>query len=272
MDDVLVPLCSYKGVNLVGAKGFQSLTGVKNLIRRAKTGKPAHILYISDFDPGGFKMPVAIARSCQYLLNWFGFDVDITIDPIMMTPDQVKQYNLPKVPIKEKDLAKKKFEMDHGAGGVELDALEAIYPGEFKKIVTQAIERYQDTGYWQTLADTEQEADGSLQSQWTDAVGEIEGEIEGISSEVASIYRRYQEPLKELAGELNAELEEVNAKLCDLHTQYIEVIDSFDPDLPDRPTAVADGPINQNPLYCSDRDYITQTELLRRHSKKGRTA
>ncbi len=43
-----------------------------------------------------------------------------------------------------KHKAKKKFEAVHGEGAVELDALEALYPGEFNKIVEDNVCQFFD--------------------------------------------------------------------------------------------------------------------------------
>ena len=41
---------------------------------------------------------------------------------------------------KESDKGKARFEAQHGAGAVELDALEALHPGELRRIVEAAID------------------------------------------------------------------------------------------------------------------------------------
>ncbi len=54
MNDILIPVCQRYSANLVTSIGFQSLTASVNLLQRAAAaGKPARILYISDFDPAG---------------------------------------------------------------------------------------------------------------------------------------------------------------------------------------------------------------------------
>jgi hypothetical protein len=263
MNSILEPLCRRLGVNLVGAKGFQSLTGVKNLVKRIRdSGRPGHILYISDFDPGGWKMPVAVARSCQFLLEWLRQDVPLTIEPILMTPEQVAKYDLPKVPIKDKDRAKKKFEALHGEGGVELDALEALYPGEFERIVTESILRYRDSTYGARLEEVLKEAESQVAEEWQSATGELEAEIEPLRDQVMDIYKRYREPLNALREELDAELVPINEQLADLYSKYIAEIVGFETELPSRPVSEADGEICTDPLFDGKRGFVEQTELL----------
>jgi hypothetical protein len=67
MNDVLVPLCHAYQANLITGLGEMSITACHNFLGRRHLGKPARIFYISDFDPGGRSMPVAVARK----LEWF---------------------------------------------------------------------------------------------------------------------------------------------------------------------------------------------------------
>jgi hypothetical protein len=145
MNDVLDPICRQFGANLVTSIGFQSISAAVSLIRRAvKTGKPARIFYISDFDPAGDKMPVAVARQIEYWVDRYKLDVDIALEPLALTREQVEQYALPRIPIKASDKRAAKFEAANGEGAVELDALEALHPGELRRIVREAIRPYVD--------------------------------------------------------------------------------------------------------------------------------
>ncbi len=148
MDDVLMPLCEALHINLVTSAGFQSITSAVNMLQRARTliqlGKPARILYISDFDPAGDGMPVAVARQMEFWMQDYAPGADIMLTPLALTRDQVITYQLPRIPIKESDARKAGFEERYGAGAVELDALEALYPGVLADLVRDAIEPYRD--------------------------------------------------------------------------------------------------------------------------------
>ena len=66
-DATLKPLARELGFNYCPGVGFQSVTNIRKMFRRAKdTGKPTRILYISDFDPAGMGMPVQVGRQTQY--------------------------------------------------------------------------------------------------------------------------------------------------------------------------------------------------------------
>lgn len=157
MSDKIEPLAKEYGVDVVTGEGEISLTQVYLLMAKALAiRKPIRIFYISDYDPKGKDMPVSIARKIEWFVrNAEGCDkIDIKLKRLMLTPEQCITYKLPRKPIKtakgEGTGAKayttlsKKFEEKRGAGATELDALESIVPGEFSKILENAIKPYID--------------------------------------------------------------------------------------------------------------------------------
>src|SRR5262249_51819997 len=137
MNDVLEPLCGQLSVNLVTSLGFQSMTAAVNLLQRAArlaaAGRPCRVFYISDYDPAGDGMPVAVARQIEFWLSQYAPGADIKLTPLVLTREQVVAYDLPRTPIKESDRRRANFEALHGEGAVELDALEALHPGELRR-------------------------------------------------------------------------------------------------------------------------------------------
>jgi hypothetical protein len=92
--------------------------------------KPVRIFYISDFDPSGDNMPIQVARQLEFWRSTYAPESDIKLTPLALTAAQALHYNLPRIPIKDSDLSKAKFEAEYGVGATELDALEALYPGD----------------------------------------------------------------------------------------------------------------------------------------------
>jgi hypothetical protein len=162
MHDVLEPLCRRLSVNLVPGAGFQSITSPVNLLQRvarlAASGKPCRVFYISDFDPAGDQMPVAVARQLEFWLPQYAPGADIKLTPLVLTREQVIAYRLPRTPIKDSDLRKTAFEGRYGEGAVELDALEALFPGELGRIVRGAVAPYRDETLAERLFEAEEEA------------------------------------------------------------------------------------------------------------------
>jgi hypothetical protein len=143
VNDILLSLAQRHKVTLVTGVGELSITQCRALVRRVREHRrPTRILYLSDHDPCGEGMPTSVARKIQFFLHRDGDDLDIKLTPLLLSPEQVAEFNLPRVPIKDSDRRRAGFEERHGEGAVELDALVALHPGTLERIVTEAIERY----------------------------------------------------------------------------------------------------------------------------------
>jgi hypothetical protein len=144
-NDILLPLAREYGVNLINFDGEGSESGCRDAIKRAiESRRPLRVLYLSDFDPAGRSMPVAAARKIEYWLRKNHPDLDVTVDPLALLPEQAEHYGLPRTPIKEGERRATKFEDRFGRGATEIDALEALHPGELRKIVRAGILRHYD--------------------------------------------------------------------------------------------------------------------------------
>ena len=126
--------------------GESSLERVEAIARRAsELKKPVRIFYISDFDPSGEQMPVSVARKVEWFAREkYKFPFDVKLKPIVLKYDQVMRYRLPGIPTKEGDSRAKSFIERNGDRATELDALEALYPGELARIIREALEPYYD--------------------------------------------------------------------------------------------------------------------------------
>ena len=169
-----------------------TLTAVNALAERIRrAGKPARVFYISDFDPAGYSMPCAVARKLEFLLHNDDIELDVRLYRLLLNRDHVERYALPRTPIKESERRAKSFEARHGDGCVELDALEALHPGELSHIVSAALSQYYSA---------EAERDARLKEHsLRQAIGE----------RVTAITFRYTEHIEALE-EMNQELREVS--------------------------------------------------------------
>ncbi len=205
-NDWLVPLAERRGVNLVVGIGELSEIRSRHLAERVQeTDKPARVIYISDFDPAGRSMPVSVARKVEFYIDKFGLDVDVTLNPLILTEQQCREYRLPRTPIKESERRRDGFEEKFGAGATELDALEALHPGEMAKLLEQEIDRYLDPTLeervrevrWnlhrhlrdiaEAVAEPHQDEIGQLTAEYEDIVGELsawEERAEGLWSTI----------------------------------------------------------------------------------------
>ena len=95
MNDILEPLGISYSVNIVTGIGELSHTRCVELVQRAiASGRPVRILYVSDFDPAGISMPVAVARKIEFAIQAVAAEVDVQVRPIALTYEQCVDYRL----------------------------------------------------------------------------------------------------------------------------------------------------------------------------------
>jgi hypothetical protein len=261
MNDVLTPVCRRLGINLITGVGFLSITGVVNMLRRAArlpAGKAARIFYISDFDPAGTRMPVAVARQAEFYLQRYAPGREVKLTPLALTRDQVIRYELPRIPIKESDRRRAGFEDRHGEGATELDALEALHPGELARLLEGAAARYRDPTLARRMAEAKAEAEAEARNAWREATTPLRRALSGLQAEAQQIARRYEDALKELSGRLREELAPVREQLERVRQAAHAEEEALEVALPDRPEAEADPGDEGNWLFDSGRDYLEQ--------------
>jgi hypothetical protein len=141
-------------VNIVvnrGYAGWSFLYDNCKRLRRLKDehNQDIHILYFGDFDPSGEDMD----RHLQDAIEQFGLVDDIDFRRVAVTLDQVKRFRLPPVPDNQDTLDKlrndtrtNKFREKYGGKlyAVELDALLAVIPDQFRTMVLQSVEQFFD--------------------------------------------------------------------------------------------------------------------------------
>lgn len=238
MNDVLEPICQQYGANLATFQGEVSITACYQLMQRiqASRGKPTRIFYISDFDPAGNSMPAATARKIEFMLSHFGLSFEVKLKPIVLTPAQVAAYKLPRTPIKDTEKRAAKFEDNFGQGAVELDALEAIYPGELSQLVTAEVSRFWSADA-NRLARTNAQALHDLVSQ----------QVEEITSRYAVEIEALQKMLDELR---NVDIDPEPYRIEPLEAEADEQPDEW--------------------LFDSNRDYVNQISYYKLH-KSGQS-
>jgi hypothetical protein len=274
VNDVLQPLARRYGAVLVTSVGFQSVTSAVQLItkRMQRSGKPTRVFFISDFDPAGDRMPVALSRQIEFWLRIYAPGADIKLTPLALTREQVQAYQLPRVPIKESDMRKAHFEERHGEGATELDALEALHPGTLARIVRAALDPYLDRTLAQRYGETEDEAQAIAADRWREQTDDLREQLTEIRDAVQPIYAQYQEALERLQEQLEEALAPWRERLEELGGDTKQAMETFDPDLPDRPQAEAAEEEATPWLYDSQRTYATQLRAYKAHSNGTHSA
>jgi hypothetical protein len=268
MNDILVPLCNELGMNLVPAAGTQSITSAIRLLERCqKYDKPARVFYISDFDPAGNIMPTAVSRHLEFYRGIYAPEAEVKLVPLALTAEQAE--GLPRIPIKATDARRSGFEALYGEGAVELDALEALRPGEFERIVRQAVEPYIDQDLGDRLHDTEAEAKEIVAKLWAEQLKPIEDALAEIKADYGPIAAEFSKQLKALNSEFQRRLRPLRKRLEPLHEQLIEQYENFAPALPERPEPEPNPPDESEWLFDSSRTYVEQLTFYRHRKGNG---
>jgi len=267
MNDVLVPVCRSMGADLVTSAGFQSITSVVDLLQRIeRRGKPARILYISDFDPAGDSMPVAVARQVEFWRREYAPGAEVKLTPIALTKEQVIAYRLPRTPIKESDRRRANFEDRHGAGAVELDALEALHPGELARMVQEALAPYRDARYSASLSRAQREALELAESEWQEMTTEEASRLAELRRQAEEIAAGYTDRLTQLSEELEQDMAPLSEELKILRQAIHKKGEDFEPELPSRPEPrVSFNGAESQWLFDAERDYLDQLAHYKSH-------
>ncbi len=299
VDDILEPICKKLGVNLVTGFGYMSHSRIASLFERIlKYQKPCILLYVSDFDEAGQNMPVQVSWLIYYYLNFLPYHINseypyikkyqeelkriseefpIRLKPVVLTPDQIDRYNLPRVKSIEdensdlknastRSKSKKNKPEKFKKGKVELDALVALYPGELEKIIENEINKYRDPLLPQKIKKTKLKVEKEIQK----VVEEIkEQEFNGIKFK--DYIKRLKQDSKESYEILLKQIEIFCKKIEDLKNNPIyknfkkmqeERWDYLKQNLPPIPTSEND--LSQEDwLFDSKRDFYEQILKLK---------
>jgi hypothetical protein len=224
------------------------------------------VLYVSDFDPGGLSMPLAVARKAEFYIRRSEAEFDIQVRPVALTHEQCLHYRLPRIPLKDTELRAAKFEARFGEGATELDALEALRPGELRNILVREVERYFDTTLDRRLARVIHKVESDLsrinqraRDRHADALEALEEKRQRIVEVIEDMRNR----IDEMEGELEAEAQPV----FDAIKQEMEA---------ERPSADAydwpepeEGNEDPDPLFDSRRSYFDQLARYREHQGRS---
>jgi hypothetical protein len=262
MNDVLLPFCQEHGFNLVTGLGELSITAVVQAVQRvAHLGKAARIIYVSDFDPAGAGMPVSVARKIEYMLRDGGdsfADLDVRLEPVVLTHQQVRAYGLPRTPIKETEKRAGAFEARFGAGAVELDALEALRPGELVSILTRATRPYYDVALRRRIRTAREAFGRDLMDVRARALSEHRLTIADLQERYDAARAQAEEILAPVLEALRAEWEAIDSDLAD------RALDPEDYPVPEADEADED----DNQLLVSGRSYFHQLDYYKVHQGK----
>ena len=129
LSGVIEPITDKYDVSLMVARGYASITFLRDGAEKLPTNRPSYIYHLGDFDPSG----VHAGEKIEEDLNEFAPDADIKFRRLAVTPEQIAQWHLPTRPTKKQDSRAARFGSDIS---VELDAIK---PGRLRGLVEKAI-------------------------------------------------------------------------------------------------------------------------------------
>jgi hypothetical protein len=261
---VMRNLAHEHGINYQPGVGYASITNIKRMLKRvASYGKPARILYVSDLDDAGQNMPIQVGRHSQFgcwELTEIARSVapEIMIDNAALTAEQVERLNLPQFT----DTTK-----------TEIDALEALYPGELERLLKERIEELQDTDLPQKVADARREAEEAVRNGASGVMEDHRYRIEGIEEEAQEVINRYRTYYRILGEKMEARYRRLGERyerhMADLkeqareeHAEIEEELAELEANLPELPEAEVED--TSGWLFDSRRDFLDQTRRFRR--------
>jgi len=242
-------------VGIVTGAGELSITACVNVVERARQSeRPVRILYVSDFDPAGMSMPVAVARKIEHRLHAEALDLDIQVRPVVLTHQQCVQYALPRTPIRESERRGARFEQRYGEGATELDALEALRPGELRGILQREILRYHDS---------------SLALRIREVAVPLEQEIADLNAATHAEFEPQVAKLRSSWAKIEKAVERWHRDAAIVWRAMSDALDEAAPDPDDVEwPEPEDGDEDPDPLFDSTRDYVEQIDRYKRHQGK----
>jgi hypothetical protein len=141
----LEPLVTEIGAELILPSGEISDTLIYDFVcRAAEDGRPAAVLYFSDFDPAGNQMPASAARKIQALCDLKFPKLMIEVHHAALTIEHVRRLGLPSTPLKDGEKRGDRWREVMGQEQTEIDALMALHPGELRRIAREAVAPFYD--------------------------------------------------------------------------------------------------------------------------------
>jgi hypothetical protein len=136
-------------VTQLACRGYSSHTMGYELQKRLgciDDDREIHIVYFGDFDPSGMDIYRFIQDMCER------FGLVINFERIAITPEQIKEYNIPPMMAKKSDSRYAGFRAEYGEDVVELDALR---PDVLENLIKDAIRKRFDFGIYNKIKEDE---------------------------------------------------------------------------------------------------------------------
>jgi hypothetical protein len=203
--EVLEPIAQLVRGELLLPTGEISDTMIAEMAARAAAdGRPAVVLYFSDFDPSGHQMPISVARKVQALRTMRHPELQIEVHRVALTLDQVRELALPSTPLKITEKRAGKWRERLGHEQTEIDALVPLRPDELRRIALEALAPFFDFLLDQRCETAFEEWRAEAQTRLADHPDRAEVEqnvraaVEEVTDAVAALVRTQADALARL--------------------------------------------------------------------------
>jgi hypothetical protein len=153
LSNVLYRVSEKFHIRLMVNRGYSSVSAMYDAYNRLNSGDV--ILYFGDHDPSGMDM----IRDVRERLNEFG--IDVNVQPIALTMEQIREFNPPPNPAKITDPRAKWYIEKYGKTSWELDALP---PKELIRLAENAVEHIIDINLYNEMIEEEKKGIAELKS------------------------------------------------------------------------------------------------------------
>jgi hypothetical protein len=253
LEDVVLPIAQQLEADLYLPTGEISDTLVYQIAKEANSdGRPLVMFTLADCDPAGRQMPVSIARKLQAFRDLFFPNLQFEVVPVALTPEQVREEDLPSTPLKETEKRASRWTQAFGVAQTEIDALTT--PSKrtiLQRILRQAFKPYLDP----TLARRVNEAKTAWDAEAQEA---IDQQID------ADHLARIRDEATAKLDELREQIDQINAQLNLVAGEHF-ILPPIEVPQPD----VELDPSRQG-LVLFDDDWVRASQALIKHKAYGK--
>jgi hypothetical protein len=257
LESILLPVAQRVGGELLLPTGESSDAMVAEMACRiTQDGRPAVILYFSDFDPSGWQMAVSVARKLQAHRDLTYPDLTAEVHPVAMTLEQVRLYGLPSTPLKETEKRADRWRTVMGHEQTEIDAMIALHPDELRGIARDAVGPFYDPTL-QVRALYAQEQWGQEATARMQAHPAYQEALAKLSTAIDELREAPAENLSDASNRFEILQQEVAAQLA-ASIELPEIV---------LPEQEIDTSSVLRPMFTTSDDYVTATRRLIDHKK-----
>lgn len=144
MEGVIGGICSRLRVDFFATRGYNSQSEQWRAARRfagyVRRGQVPIVIHLADHDPSGVDMTEDLRSRFRLFTG-----LDIVVDRIALTMDQIRQYSLAPDPAKKTDSRYAAYRRQYGESSWEMDALD---PPVIEDLIRRAILRLREEDKW----------------------------------------------------------------------------------------------------------------------------